>query len=321
MTLLSIRDLHVAPPRGQTSGHPLRGLNLDIEAGEHLALLGSRDAGPGLLAATLLDRSRSRPVISQGTIWFETPRHGRLTLSRLHHRLADFVLAAPREPLRKLRDAAPIGAQIAREMRALGWRDRPTALARLMAALRDAGFDDPEPMLERKPGEFAERQQCRIALASIFACAPGVVFFEEPQVADGILLAEYAAVLRDLCRRHQNALLTVTSSPTIAAEMSDRLLVFHAGQIVEAGETDAILRLPRHPYTGALVGMEPQSRRPGQPLASLVGRAPDPHDLPDGCPFHERCANALAGCYLDNPSLIETSGRLLACHRPLESGE
>ncbi|MEM8842142.1 MAG: hypothetical protein AAGD47_10245, partial [Pseudomonadota bacterium] len=154
MTLLSIRDLFATPGPADGQMHDLCNLNLDVGAGAQLALIGDRHAGPSLLAALLASETAHRATIASGTIWCEAPGHGRLMLSQLRARLRDFVLVVPADPTVHFRPRRLVRDQILQGMRRLGWRDRPTALARIQAVLADVGLDDPGLVLEQRPDEL-----------------------------------------------------------------------------------------------------------------------------------------------------------------------
>jgi oligopeptide/dipeptide ABC transporter ATP-binding protein len=97
--------------------------------------------------------------------------------------------------------------------------------------------------------------------------------------------------------------------------MSHQIIVMYLGKIVESGEARTLARAPKHPYTEALFSAalpsHPDERHDD---IILVGEVPSPLNPPSGCRFHPRCVHAMARCATDEPNLVESDGRLVACH-------
>jgi oligopeptide/dipeptide ABC transporter ATP-binding protein len=100
------------------------------------------------------------------------------------------------------------------------------------------------------------------------------------------------------------------------SSIADRVSIFYAGRVVESGPREAVLRYPRHPYTRALLDALPHPEAPPDtPLVAIRGAPPSPQLLPDGCPFHPRCAFAIDVCKRVDPPLVAIGqGRRSACH-------
>jgi oligopeptide/dipeptide ABC transporter ATP-binding protein len=98
------------------------------------------------------------------------------------------------------------------------------------------------------------------------------------------------------------------------SSIADRVSIFYAGKIVEAGTREEVLQAPRHPYTRALLDALPHPEAgEDKPLVAIGGSPPSPGAIPPGCPFHPRCAYALETCRVDVPPLVPVDARLLAC--------
>jgi oligopeptide/dipeptide ABC transporter ATP-binding protein len=90
----------------------------------------------------------------------------------------------------------------------------------------------------------------------------------------------------------------------------------YAGQVVEAGAAEDVLRAPQHPYTAALLASRPDVRHRGARLPAIPGAVPDPARRPPGCAFHPRCARAVPGlCDAQEPALEQHGTRQVRCLR------
>ena len=88
----------------------------------------------------------------------------------------------------------------------------------------------------------------------------------------------------------------------------------YLGRIVESGPVDAVLRMPKHPYTQALLSAVPTIEKSGRTVIKLQGELPSPANPPRGCHFHPRCPQAMAVCRERYPEVMEQEGRQIACH-------
>jgi oligopeptide/dipeptide ABC transporter ATP-binding protein len=186
---------------------------------------------------------------------------------------------------------------------------------RVEALLQDVGLDPSH--VQRYPHEFSGGQRQRIGIARALAVEPRLIVCDEPVSAlDVSVQAQIINLLADLQREHGLAYLFVAHDLAVVEHISRRILVMYLGRIVEAGESHAVCRTPRHPYTQALLSavpvVDPDSKRQ---RILLSGDVPSPIHPPSGCPFHPRCPMAEARCKTETPPLRETEpGRWTACH-------
>ena len=136
-------------------------------------------------------------------------------------------------------------------------------------------------------------------IAMALACNPSLVIADEPTTAlDVMVQAQVLQLLKALQRELGLAMLFITHDLSVLVEVADRIAIMYAGRIVEEGPAESVFREPAHPYTKALAGAFPEigdARFRGKP-SGLGGDPPDPQHIPGGCPFHPRCAEAVAAC-------------------------
>ncbi|MEM7505749.1 MAG: oligopeptide/dipeptide ABC transporter ATP-binding protein [Pseudomonadota bacterium] len=308
MSLLSLRDVSLAHPRGPRQPPDLEGLSLDIEAGDQLALLGESGSGLSLLASHLLG-ARDAPPLLRGEVSFDAGEAGRLQPRQLAKLKHGGIAALTTRVGQGFDPARSLGRQIK------GQRGD------VVERLKSFGVAQAQKTMATRVSGLEPRVLARAALAAALARGPRMLLVDALSTTDPIAMADQMMLLRQQCRASRIALLLLTRQPALAAEMTDRIVILYAGQMVEDAPAREAIRKPRHPYTAALIRSLPERTLPHTPLAELSGEAPLASALPRGCRFHPRCAHALAGCYLEPPGMTAEGNRRFTCNWPLEVGE
>jgi oligopeptide/dipeptide ABC transporter ATP-binding protein len=155
----------------------------------------------------------------------------------------------------------------------------------------------------------------RIAIAIALACRPKLLIADEPTTAlDVTVQAGILRLLDRLRRENDLSVVLITHDLGVMSAIADRVSIFYAGKVVEAGSREAVLRSPRHPYTQALLDALPHPEgSQDKPLVAIAGAPPTPGAIPSGCAFHPRCSYARETCVVETPPLVAKGDRLLAC--------
>jgi peptide/nickel transport system ATP-binding protein len=163
----------------------------------------------------------------------------------------------------------------------------------------------------KHPHQFSGGQRQRIAIARALASHPDFVVCDEPTSAlDVSIQAQILNLMRDLQERFGLTYLVITHNLAVVRFMATRIGVMYLGRMVEIGDTEALLKHPRHPYTRMLLDAAPDLTMSGRARVAVGGEPPNPIDPPSGCPFHPRCPRAVAICRTERPAFHDN----VACH-------
>ncbi|GAA0585139.1 oligopeptide/dipeptide ABC transporter ATP-binding protein [Caenispirillum bisanense] len=291
--------------RGRRPLHALRGITLDIPKGQVMGLVGESGCGKSTLAQILLGLDRP----TGGEILFEDrpiADYGRKVFgSRIQPIFQDpYSSLNPRKTVRQL---------IEMPLVVHGNRDSADRERRVRRMLDLMGM--PSRVIDAYPAQMSGGQRQRIAIARALVTEPDVVICDEPTSAlDVSVQAQVLNLLMDLRAEFNLTYLFISHDLGVVEHISDRVAVMYLGQIVEEADAETLFRAPAHPYTKALLAsiLVPDPHR-GPPSVPLKAVQPDPMNLPPGCVFHPRCAEAVAACAVTVPEEVTRHGHRARC--------
>ncbi len=325
--LLDVQDLSLEFRTRSGTVHALQGVNLRVQRGEMVGLVGESGSGKSVLGYALLGISDRAAAVTSGSAVFgglDLLKAGEKTLADLRGREMSMIFQSPRTALNPIR---PVGLQIEDVLRrhaAARGPDLGTSLRqRAVQALRDVAIADPERRQRAYPFEMSGGMCQRVMIALALACRPQLLIADEPTT--GLDVTTQAAVMdliAGLAHERQMATIFITHDLALAADHCDRIVVMHAGHVVETSPTASLFAAPRHPYTARLMSSTPGEHSSIASLAPVPGNLPDLRraDLP-ACRFAERCERASERCRSERPRLDLEQPHAVACWHPLTLAE
>lgn len=324
-TVLHIASLEVAyGRRGRRGGDGdvLRGVDLEVGAGEIVGVIGETGSGKTTLARAVVGAA----PVSGGRIGVGgvdvTGLRGRELRA---HRRSGRVQYMFQDPLRSL-DPDLTVTELVGEPLAVAGTPRPERRARVAEALRRTGLD-PEALGERIPGALSGGQRQRVALARAIVTRPALLLADEPVSALDASNRNHVLRLLDELRRDLGvAIVVISHDLSSLAGIADRMAVLYRGRLVEQGPTAEVLGHPLHPYTALLTASAPRIHRVREGKESALPHLPDltaPAEppawsaYPGACVFAHRCPFADDACRTGPDAAPYPGGRSAACHHPL----
>jgi peptide/nickel transport system ATP-binding protein len=311
--VLSVADLSVTLHRDGQAHAVLDRIALTVQRGEIVAMLGESGSGKSTLGLAVMGllAPESRPLV-KGSIAIDgvellggsAEQWRRIRRQRLGTVFQD--------PIGSLNPTLRIGAQLAEAIvdgtPPAGW-------------LKRVGIADPESRLQAYPHQLSGGQCQRVMIAMAIAKRPGLIIADEPTTAlDVVVQAQILDLLRQLAREDGIAMLFVTHDLAVASALADRIVVMHAGRLVEDGPVTALAAHPAHPYTAALLGARfGLAADRSHQLPTLATSTEIANGAGAGCAFAPRCPLATDLCRTVRPPTFPAAhGGSAACFRSAE---
>lgn len=311
--VLSIEELHVwfeLPGGGEL--HAVRGVDVSLEPGERLGLVGESGCGKSTLLLSILGLLPSTASVSGRVVFAGEDLMSGGEAAFRPHRWRDISMVF-QGSMHSLNPVQTIGTQIEEPMRLHQSFPRQSMPTQAEHLLEKVGLAP--TLLDHYPHELSGGMRQRASIAMALACGPQVLLADEPTTAlDVIAQAQIMELLVSLTDELHLGLIVVSHDLSLIAEACTRIAVLYAGQIVEVGPTKALLSNPQHPYTARLLAATPDITR--QRHARAIPGVPPRLDQPVvGCAFAPRCQLAESRCHTTIPQPVDVApGHVALCH-------
>jgi peptide/nickel transport system permease protein len=302
-TVLDLRGLTVAIDTPAGTIHPVRDVSLQLAAGQTLAIVGESGSGKSLTGLAVMGLLPAAAHVASGAAWVARQEVLRLPESGLRRVRGRVMAMVFQDPLSSLNPVHRVGAQISETIRAHNRCSLRAAHDRAVALLRRVGIPDAARRAGAFPHELSGGMRQRAVIAMSVANDPRLLIADEPTTAlDMTIQAQVLELIATLQRDSGMAVLFITHSLPVVAEIADRVAVMYAGEIVEQGSVAEVFARPLHPYTAALLRSAPNEH--GDLPETIPGTVPAPLELPPGCLFAPRCTHRIAACDAARPPLV-----------------
>jgi len=310
--LLEISDFRLSFTGYEGTTQVLNGIDLSVEEGESVGIVGETGCGKSVLARSVLRLNPSPPArVTSGGIRFAGRDVLAMNAAELRGLRGAGIGMVFQDPATYLNPVFTIGSQVADVLRAHGGKGIRARSIELLEAVR---LPDAAGLLSRYPHELSGGMRQRVLIAQALAANPRLLLADEPTTAlDVTVQAQVLALISGLVARLGLTLVLISHDLGVIGASCRRVVVMYAGCIVEDAPAEALFRAPRHPYTRGLLAAVPDLARPEALPVGIPGTIPSLRDPPSGCRFHPRCELAMPVCREMVPVLAGEAHRT-ACH-------
>ncbi len=328
--MLSIQNLRILFDVFEGEAKVLDGVNLNVETGETVALVGETGCGKSVTAKTIIGVLPMPPGrIVDGNILFKGKNLLELEASERQKIRGKEISMVFQDPMTFLNPVFKVGDQLTDIVK---WQGRTQvglveyyksrfdkernveARERAVDMLDKVKLPDPERMMDNYPVELSGGMRQRVLIAMALISEPEFLIADEPGTAlDVTIQDQILQLLQERVREQNISVLYITHDLGVAREVSQRIYVMYAGRVVEAAPVEVLFKDPKHPYTEGLLRSIPKLS--GGMAEGIRGRIPDYVNPPSGCRFHPRCDYKMPICSKKRPEDIQiTSEHQVACH-------
>ncbi|GBC75262.1 Oligopeptide transport ATP-binding protein OppD [archaeon HR06] len=312
--LLEVKDLRINFETLYGTLKVINGVNLVINEGEIVGLVGESGCGKSTLALSIIGLLPPNAKLVGGKIYFQNNEINILdekSMEKIRGRKISMVF---QEPLTSLNPVLTIGEQLM-EVIKIGSKDKNVKKEEAIEWLRKVGIPDPERTLKRYPHELSGGMRQRIMILMALVTKPLLMIADEPTTAlDVTTEAQILRLVKRLVEENKVSVLFISHDLGVVAQIADRVAVMYAGKIVEESNIFEIFENPLHPYTKDLLSSLPKLGGKSDRLLTIKGSVPNLFKLPKGCIYHPRCKYVMSKCMVDEPELKEyISKRKVSC--------
>lgn len=304
---LEIKDLQVKFKTVDGVVEAVNGIDLSIEKGKTLGLVGETGAGKTTTALSILRLVPNPPgEITGGSITLEGKDLFAYSEKEMETIRGDQVSMIFQDPMTSLNPVITVGDQIAEVIQLHEKIDAKKAMEKAKEMLEMVGI--PGNRAGEYPHQFSGGMKQRVIIAMALVCNPHLLIADEPTTAlDVTIQAQVLDLMQKLREKYGTSMLMITHDLGIVAEVCDDVSIMYAGRIVEHGTLEDIFNHTSHPYTEGLFGSLPNVEDRTAELNPIPGLMPDPTNLPAGCVFHPRCKYCKEICKSRVPAITRLS--------------
>ena len=306
MSLLKVTDLHTSFFTDSGEVKAVNGVSFALEKGKVLGIVGESGSGKSVTAYSIMNILAPAGKIVGGSIKLDNHELVGADENIMNDVRGNKISIIFQDPMTSLNPTYTIGYQLTEAILLHTKRDKKQAFDRAVEMLKLVNVNEPEKRMKQYPFELSGGMRQRVMIAMALACEPDILIADEPTTAlDVTIQAQILELMKSLQYELGMAIIMITHDLGVVAQMCDEVIVMYAGSICEQGTVEEIFYNPQHEYTKGLLRSIPSTTSAGTKLIPISGTPIDLLNMPGGCPFSPRCANAMKICIKERAETIE----------------
>ena len=315
--VVNIHDLHVEYRTFKGQLKVLNGVNMRVGKKEKIAIVGETGCGKTTTVKSLLRILASNASIHKGKVFFNGKDVLSMNSEAIRRLRGSGISMIFQDPTMSLNPVFTIGSQMKAVIMESGYsgaKDKDVQQNLAVLALKETSMPDPERILQSYPFQLSGGMRQRVSIAMSLATPRDLVIADEPTTnLDVTIQDQVLKILNERVENKGSSLILITHSLGVAREISDRIYIMYAGNMVETAPTEQIFTKQLHPYTKALMGCIPRLSGGGV-TEGIPGRIPNYLAPPKGCRYALRCPGATTRCIEEKPEYMSMgNGHNVAC--------
>ena len=297
--ILEVKNLAVSFQTFFGEVEAVRNISFNVGKKETVAIVGESGCGKSVTANSIMKLLPMPPAFFKGG---EILFNGEDIVKKSEHEMQKIrgnqIAMVFQDPMTSLNPTMKIGKQIVEGLVKHQKLSKSEAQKKAIEMLNLVAVPQPEKRITQYPHEFSGGMRQRVMIALAMVSNPQLLIADEPTTAlDVTVQAQILELMKNIQDKLGMSIILITHDLGIVADMSDRVIVMYAGQIVEQGLVDEIYKDPKHPYTRKLLASVPRlDMDRAERLHSIEGSPPDLYIPPKGCSFYDRCDYAMKIC-------------------------
>lgn len=296
--ILNVKDLRTYFYTDKGIVKAVDGVSYTMYEGKTLGIVGESGCGKSVNAMSILDLVDEPGKIGEGSsINYNGTELIGIPEKDMRHYRGNEISMIFQEPMTSLNPVFRIDEQITESIMLHRNVDKKTADKRAIELLEMVGIPRAEKVARNHPHELSGGMRQRVMIAMALACDPKILIADEPTTAlDVTIQAQILALMNDMQKETNTAIMLITHDLGVVAQMADHVLVMYSGKVVESAPVGELFANPKHPYTIGLLKSIPSLDEDKERLHTIEGVVPNPFELPKGCYFAPRCEHVMEEC-------------------------
>ncbi len=309
--ILEVKNLQVSFKTFFGEIEAVRDISFNVGEKETIAIVGESGCGKSVTASSIVQLLPMPPAFFKGgEIIFQGMDLLKKSEKDMQSIRGNQISMIFQDPMTSLNPTMRVGKQIIEGLIKHEAMDRQKAKEKAIEMLNLVSVPQPEKRINQYPFEFSGGMRQRVMIALAMVCNPKLLIADEPTTAlDVTVQAQILELMKKIQEEMAMSIILITHDLGVVADMSDKVVVMYAGQIMEQGLVDEIFENPNHPYTKKLLASVPRlDMKKDETLHAIYGTPPDLYIPPKGCSFYDRCDKAMIICKEHLPGFTKLSG-------------